>query len=420
MTPTSTPDPRDVVLTGIGPVTPIGTGVEDFWQGLLARQSAVRTITRFDATPFRTHVAAEIAHFDPADYVDAKRARRLDRFSGLTLAACRLALQDAVLDPHAVAPSRGGVFLGTALGGVAKGEEEHTAFLHGGVRDVDPAVALSVFPGAGSCNVAIETGWTGPNVTNGMSCASGAMALGEAMHAIRRGDCDVALAGGSEASLAPLCFGAFAIIRAMSQRNDDPATASRPFDADRDGFVMAEGAAMFVLESRAHAEARGARIHAQLSGYGTTNDAHHMTAPRPDGAEAARAIRLALGDAQLGPDEVEYVNAHGSSTSLNDVTEALALSHVFGERLARLPVSGTKGYHAHALGASGAFEAAVVALAMTRGWLPPCLNLSTVDPGCTGLDLIRGDGRAARPRVVLSNSFGFGGINAALVFRAAE
>ncbi len=414
----SAPRKRRVVVTGIGPITPIGVGMEGLWAGLRAGTSAVRTLTRFDPSPFRTHIAAEVHGFDAADYVDARRARRLDRYSAFTLAASALALRDAALDPHTVTADRAGCFLGTALGGVAKGEEEHEAFLKGGVRDVDPAVALSVFPGAGSCNVAIETGWTGPNVTNGMSCASGAMAIGEAMHAIRRGECDVALAGGSEAPLAPLCFGAFAIIRAMSQRNDDPATASRPFDADRDGFVMAEGAAMFVLEERSHAEARGARIYMEVAGYGTTNDAHHMTAPRPDGAQAARAIRMALDDAAAAPSEVSYINAHGSSTSLNDGIEASALGQVFGESLARIPVSGTKGYHAHALGASGAFEAAVCGLAFERGWLPPSINIVHVDPACAGLDLIRGAGREVRPDLVLSNSFGFGGINAALVFRA--
>lgn len=410
---------RRVVVTGIGCVTPIGIGRAGLWAGLQAGRSAVRSLTRFDPTPFRTHIGAEVDGFDPADFLDARRARRLDRFSALTLASAVLALRDAELDPRTTDPDRSGCFLGTALGGVAKGEAEHAAFLHGGVRDVDPAVALSVFPGAGSCNVAIETGWTGPNVTNGMSCASGAMAIGEAYHAIRRGDADVALAGGAEAPLAPLCFGAFAIIRAMSQRNDDPATASRPFDAGRDGFVMAEGAALLVLEARERALARGARIYLEVTGYGTTNDAHHMTAPRPDGTQAARAIRLALADAHLAPAEIGYVNAHGSSTSLNDVTEALALRHVFGDHVARLPVSGTKGYHAHALGASGAIEAAICALASAEGWLPPCLNLFDPDPGVTDLQLLRAP-MTASPEHLLSNSFGFGGINAALVFRRAD
>ena len=409
---------RRVVVTGIGCVTPIGTGTEALWAGLRARKSAVRTLTRFDPSPFRTHIAAEIDGFDPTDWLEAKRAKRLDRFSGLTLVGSTMALQDAELDPRSIDPTRGGCFLGTALGGVAKGEEEHTKFLEYGVRDVDPAVALSVFPGAGSCNVAIETGWTGPNVTNGMSCASGAMAIGEAFHVIRRGSADVLLAGGAEAPLAPLCFGAFAIIRAMSQRNDAPHAASRPFDAHRDGFVMGEGVAMLVLEERSRAVARGARIYMEIAGYGTTNDAHHMTAPRPDGAQASRAMHQALGDAHLQPHEIGYINAHGSATALNDVTEAGALRQVFGEAGVRqIPMSGTKGYHAHALGASGAIEAAISALALHHGWLPPSINLDENDPGALDLDLIRGEGRSVRPEHMLSNSFGFGGINAALVFR---
>ena len=409
---------RRVVVTGIGCVTPIGTGADGLWAGIRAERSAVRTLTRFDPSPFRTHMAAEIDDFDAGHYLDAKRAKRLDRFSGLTIVSAMMALRDAALDPRSVHADRAGCHLGTALGGVAKGEEEHTKFIERGVREVDPAVALSVFPGAGSCNVAIETGWTGPNVTNGMSCASGAMAIGEAYHVIRRGAADVIVAGGAEAPLAPLCFGAFAIIRAMSQRNDAPAVASRPFDAHRDGFVMGEGAAMLVLEERGRALARGARIYMEIIGFGTSNDAHHMTAPRPDGAEAARAIRLALADAAVQPHEIGHINAHGSSTSLNDVTEASALRQVFGvQGVRRVPVSGTKGYHAHALGASGAIEAAISALSLHHGWLPPCINLDAVDPGAADLDLIRGVGRATRPEHVLSNSFGFGGINAALVFR---
>jgi 3-oxoacyl-[acyl-carrier-protein] synthase II len=252
-----------------------------------------------------------------------------------------------------------------------------------------------------------------------MSCASGAMAIGDAFRAVRDGYADVMLAGGAEAPLMPLCYGAFAIIRAMSTRNDDPAAASRPFDRGRDGFVMAEGAAVIVLEERERAVARGARIYAELAGYGTSNDAYHMTAPRPDGRQAARAMCMALNDARVQPHEVGYVNAHGSSTPLNDPTETLAVKQVFGDHAGRLMVSGTKGYYGHALGASGAFEAAITALALSRGWLPPTVNLDTPDDGLD-LDFIPGSGREARPEVALSNSFGFGGINAALVFRRHE
>jgi 3-oxoacyl-[acyl-carrier-protein] synthase II len=284
---------------------------------------------------------------------------------------------------------------------------------------VDASLALAVFGGAASCNIAIEFGVYGPNSTNAMSCASGTIAVGDAFRQIRDGYADVMLCGGAEAPLAPLCFGAFSLIRAMSTRNDDPATASRPFDKDRDGFVMGEGSAVLILEEAGRATARGAPVYAEVLGYGVTNDGHHMTAPRPDAAQASRAMRLALQDAHVSPDEIGYVNAHGSSTPLNDPTETAAIKAVLGERAYRIPVSGTKGYYGHALGASGAFEAAICALGLARGWLPPTLNLSVPDQACD-LDYLPGTGRDATPEHLISNSFGFGGINAALVMRRAE
>jgi 3-oxoacyl-[acyl-carrier-protein] synthase II len=412
-------DARRVVVTGIGAVTPIGLGVDGLWEGLRRRRSAVRCITRFDPTAFKSRVAGEVADFVPTDHIEERRARRLDRYSQFTIAATRMALADAHLDLAREDPDRVGAMMGTALGGVAHGEKNYHAFLTEGPRAVDPALALTVFAGAASCNIAIEFGCTGPNSTNGMSCASGAIAIGDGFRAIVRGDADVMLAGGAEAPLAPLCFGAFAIIRAMSTRNDDPTHASRPFDAGRDGFVMAEGAAVLVLEERGRALARGAPVYAELCGFGLTNDAHHMTAPRPDGRQAARAMRNALGEAHVTPGEVGYINAHGSSTPLNDPTETSAIKQVFGDLAYRVPLSGTKGYYGHALGASGAIEAAICALASRRGWLPPTVNLETPDPACD-LPQVTGDGRDGRPEVLLSNSFGFGGINAALVFRRAD
>jgi 3-oxoacyl-[acyl-carrier-protein] synthase II len=412
-------DARRVVVTGIGAVTPIGLGVEGLWEGLRRRQSAVRCITRFDPTAFKSRVAGEVADFVPTDHIEERRARRLDRYSQFTIAATRMALADAHLDLAREDPDRVGAMMGTALGGVAHGEKNYHAFLTVGPRAVDPALALTVFAGAASCNIAIEFGCTGPNSTNGMSCASGAIAIGDGFRAIVRGDADVMVAGGAEAPLAPLCFGAFAIIRAMSTRNDDPARASRPFDAGRDGFVMAEGAAVLVLEERGRALARGAPVYAELCGFGLTNDAHHMTAPRPDGRQAARAIRNALAEAHVTPAEVGYINAHGSSTPLNDPTETSSIKQVFGELAYRVPLSGTKGYYGHALGASGAIEAAICALAARRGWLPPTINLEIPDPACD-LPQVTGAGRDHSPEVLLSNSFGFGGINAALVFRRAD
>ncbi|MGQ0560819.1 MAG: beta-ketoacyl-[acyl-carrier-protein] synthase family protein, partial [Gemmatimonadota bacterium] len=306
------------------------------------------------------------------------------------------------------------VQMGSALGGTANGEAQLLNLITSGIRAVNPAVALTTFCGAASCAVAIEFGFTGPNSTNAMSCASGTIAIGEAWRLIRDGLADVAIAGGMEAPLAPLCFGAFAIIRAMSTRNEEPERACRPFDAQRDGFIMGEGACALVLERYELAVRRGARIYAELAGYANTNDAHHMTAPRPDGAQAARAMRSALAVANLEPHDVDYVNPHGSSTPLNDATESQAIKQVLGERAYQIPISGTKPYHAHALGASGAIEAAVCCLAFERGWVPPTLNFEGGDAHCD-LDYVGAGGRAVQPRVILSNSFGFGGINACLV-----
>src|SRR6266536_4654120 len=409
---------RRVVITGVGAVTPIGTAAAGLWAGLAARRSAVREVTRFDPTPFRTRIAAEIPDFRPQDHLEAKRVRRLDRFSQLAVTSGQLALADAELVPAREDPDRSGAMMGSALGGVAFAESQVERFRAEGPRGLDPALALAVFPGAASCNIAIEFGFTGPNSTNAMSCASGTIAVGDALHTIRAGRADVMLAGGAEAPLAPMTYAAFSVIRAMSTRNHDPAHASRPFDEDRDGFVMGEGAAVLVLEERARAVARGARIYAEVVGHAYTNDAYHMTAPRPDGRQAARAMQLALADGAVTPAEVGYINAHGSSTPLNDSTETSAIKQLFGDHAYRLSVSGTKGYYGHALGASGAIEAAICALALERGWLPPTINLERPDPNCD-LDCLPGSGggRTASPAAVVSNSFGFGGINAALVLR---
>jgi 3-oxoacyl-[acyl-carrier-protein] synthase II len=410
---------RRVAITGIGAITPVGTGRENFWRGIRAERSAVRSMTRFDPSIFRSHNAAEVDDFRPEDHIDTKRAKRLDRFGQFSVAAARMALEDSGLRLEREDRERVGAMMGTALGGIGYAEEQLGRFLSAGLRAVDATLALAVFGGAASCNIAIEFGVSGPNSTNAMSCASGTMAIGEAFRQIRHGYADVMLAGGAEAPLAPLCFGAFALIRAMSTRNDDPQHASRPFDKDRDGFVMGEGSVVLTLEEWDRANARGAKIYAELCGYGTTNDAHHMTAPLPTGAQAARSMRLALDDAHLAPREIGYINAHGSSTPLNDPSETLAIKTVFGEHARRVPVSGTKGYYGHALGASGAFEAAICALSLGDEWLPPTVNLESPDPACD-LDYVPRAGRAARVEHVISNSFGFGGINAALVLRRAS
>jgi len=409
---------RRVAITGLGPITASGIGVDAFWDGLRRERSPIRRITRFDPSMWRSHLAAEVDGFEPDRYIDPKRARRLDRYAQFSIAATRLALEDAGLDPAALEPDRVAVQVGSALGGVAYAEEQVTNLMTRGIRAVDPRVALTTFGGSASCSIAIEFGFTGPNATNAMSCASGTIALGEGWRLIRDGLCDAVIAGGVEAPLAPLSFGAFAIIRAMSTRNDEPDRACRPFDRGRDGFVMGEAAALLVLESWDHAVARGARIYGELAGYGTTNDAHHMTAPRPDGSQAARAITQALAAADTPPRDVDFVSPHGSATPLNDGTETLAIKNALGRRAYQVPVSGTKPYYAHALGASGAVEAVICCLAMERGWIPPTLNLDDPDDGCD-LDYVAGTGRRHRPTTCLSHSFGFGGINAALVIRAA-
>ena len=409
---------RRVVITGIGAVTPIGTSKDGLWTGLRAQQSAVRSLTRFDPTPFRSHNAAEVSDFVATDFLEHRRAKRLDRYGQFTLAAARQAIEDSGIDLAAEDRDRIGAMMGTALGGVGYAEEQLGIYLDRGLKAVDPLLALSVFGGASSCNVAIEFGVTGPNSTNSMSCASGTIAVGDAFRQIRDGYADVMIAGGAEAPLMPLCYGAFTLVRAMSTRNDDPAHASRPFDAQRDGFVMGEGSAVMILEEHGRAVARGAPIYAEVLGYGTTNDAHHMTAPRPDGVQAARSIQRALQDAHVSPGEGGYVNAHGSSTPLNDPTETTALKNVFGDHAYRLQVSSTKGYYGHALGASGAIEAAICALALSNEWLPPTVNLEHTDSACD-LDYIPREGRHSDVEHVVSNSFGFGGINAAIVLRRA-
>jgi 3-oxoacyl-[acyl-carrier-protein] synthase II len=376
----------------------------------------VRAVTRFDATPFRSRVAAEIDDFDPLDHMEARRARRLDRFSQLAVAASRQACLDADLRPGADTAESTAVYLGSALGGVAFGEEQHERYLARGFPAVDPMLALAVFGGAGATNAAIELGLRGPVMGNANSCASGLMAIGEAFRYLRAGCGEVALAGGAEAPLAPLTFGAFARIKAMSTRNAEPRQASRPFDRARDGFVMGEGAAVMVLETAEHAARRGRRPYAEVLGYGATNDAYHMTMPLPSGAQAARAICLALSEARVAPCEVGYVNAHATGTPLGDPAETLALRLAFGDHGARVPVSGTKGLHGHPLGASGAIEAAITVLALDRRWLPATTNLADPDTACC-LAHVAAPGQASRAEIAVTNSFGFGGINASLVLR---
>jgi 3-oxoacyl-[acyl-carrier-protein] synthase II len=416
---------RRVWITGIGVLTPIGIGRDAFWVGVRDGRSPVRRIDRFDPSPFRSQVAAQVDGFDPLDHMDAKTARQLDRFSQFGLVAGRLALEDAGLTPggaRAPEKERIGVYLGSALGGIAYAELQHERYLERGIKAVAPNLALAVFGGAAPANLGIALDVRGPILSTANSCASGSVALGEAADAIRSGQIDAAIAGGAEVPLSPLAFGAFDIIRALSSGfNDAPEHAARPFDSGRDGFVMGEGAALLVLERAEVAEARGAAPYAEVLGYGATSDAHHMVQPRPDGLEAARAISIALRDGAVAADEIDYVNAHASSTPIGDIAEARAIELALGERAATVPVSGTKALYGHPLGASGAIEAAICALAIRDGWAPPTVNLAHPDPDITAiLPGLLDTGRPGTYRRVLSTSFGFGGLNAALVLGRPE
>lgn len=406
-----------VVITGIGAISPIGNCAEGLWAGVRRGESAVARVSRFDPSPFASQVAGEVT-FDPLDHMPPKRARRLDRFSQFALVSAQMALEDAGLCPEQAASAGAGIYIGSALGGVAFGEEQHEAYVRHGAGKVNPLLALSVFGGAASSNVTIEMGLNGPSLAYGNSCAAGLIAIGEAARLIQDGRVPLMLAGGAEAPLAPLTFGAFAMIRVLSTRNDDPGTASRPFDKGRDGFVISEGGCVLALESLDHARERGARIYAELLGYATTSDAHHMTAPHPDGTYAARAMTQALESAGITAGDVDYVNAHGSSTVLNDSTECKAIRIALGEHADAVAVSGTKGLHGHALGATGAWETAICAMALQRGHLPGTANMQEKDPACD-LDVIPPGGRDSRARTLLCNAFGFGGVNASLVMRAA-
>ncbi len=410
---------RRVVITGLGAVTPIGQTRKGLWEGVHREASAVRHITRFDPSDLRSHVAAEVDDFDIAAYVPARRASRMDRFSQFSLAAAMQAVEDAELCLDREDRERVGIYMGSALGGVGYAEEQHRQYLDKGLRSVSMTLALSVFGGASSSNIAMELGLNGPQLANTNSCASGALAVGEATRAIRLGDADVILAGGAEAPLAPLTYGAFALIRAMSTRNHDPRGACRPFDAERDGFVMGEGAATLVLEELGHALRRGAPILGEVLGYGSSGDAYHMTAPLPSGRQAARSMTLALADAGCAADEIEYVSAHGSSTPLGDAAETVAIKTALGENAGKVPISATKSMHGHPLGASGVLELGISLLSFAEDYLPPTINVCTADQECD-LDYVPNVGRRARVSRIISNSFGFGGINAAIVLGRYE
>jgi len=406
---------RRVVITGVGPITCIGTGKEAFWRGILAERSGISLVTGFDTSQFQARCGGEIRDWDGTAFFPPHRIKRLDRYAQFAVASALMALEDAGLPWSREKPqARVGVSFGTALGGIANAEAEHQLFLKKGSRGVNPTLALQVFGGSAHSNIAIECGFRGVGTTNSNSCASGTVAVGEAMRYIRDGMAEVMIAGGAEAPLSPLTYGAFDFIKTMSRWQGDPALACRPFDRLRDGFVMGEGGASLVMEELEHALKRGAHIYAEVLGYALNNEAYHMTSPLPGGEAVLQCMWDALRDAGVEPGQIDYINAHASSTQLNDANESACIRALFGEHADGLTVSGTKAYTAHPLGATGAIEAALCALALERGYIPPTLNWREADPACD-LDVAPNHGRTQRLDYVMTNAFGFGGINSCAV-----
>jgi 3-oxoacyl-[acyl-carrier-protein] synthase II len=407
---------RRVVVTGLGALTPLGNTVEEYWSALKEGRSGVGPITRFDATGYPTRIAAEVRGFDPLKYVDKKEARRLDPYLQYAMACAVMAVEDAGIDTGKVDGDRFGVLIGSGIGGITTLLETHKTLLEKGPDRVSPFFIPMMIVNMASGLVSMRFGAKGPNSSVVTACATGNHTIGDAFKILQRGDADVMIAGGAEAIIVPLTIAGFCSMKAMSTRNDQPARASRPFDANRDGFVCGEGGGILVLEALEHAVRRDARIYAEIVGYGMTGDAHHMTAPDPAGDGAARAMAAALRDAGLPPAAVGYINAHGTSTPYNDKFETLAIKRVFGDHARRLAVSSTKSMTGHLLGAAGGVEAIATVLALHHGLLPPTINYETPDPDCD-LDYVPNQARKQDVEVALSNAFGFGGTNAALAFR---
>jgi 3-oxoacyl-[acyl-carrier-protein] synthase II len=409
-------EPRRVVVTGVGALTPIGNTAEALWTGLLEGRSGIGPITKFDAAAYPTRIAGEIRNFDPLAFVDKKDARRLDPYLQYAIASAAMAVTDAGLDTSAVDAERFGVLIGSGIGGITTLLEGEHVLLEKGPDRVSPFIIPMLIINMASGLVSMRFGAKGPNSSVVTACATGNHAIGDAFRLIRFGEADVMIAGGAEAMIVPLTVAGFCAMKAMSTRNDEPQKASRPFDAARDGFVCGEGAGIVVIESLEHALRRDARIYAEVIGYGMTGDAHHMTAPDPEGDGAARAMALALKSAGLAASDVGYINAHGTSTPYNDKFETIAIKRVFGDHAKKLAVSSTKSMTGHLLGAAGGVEAIATTLALHHGVLPPTINYETPDPECD-LDYVPNQARKQDVEVALSNAFGFGGTNATLAFR---
>jgi len=408
-----------VVITGLGAVTPIGNEVSTFWKNMISGVSGIDYVTAFDTSEYTTRIAGEVKNFNPEDYMDRKEAKRVDRFIQFAIAATKQALAQADLDISKMDATRAGVYIGSGIGGLATLEENHKILLEKGPRRVSPFMVPMMIANMASGLVSIEIGAKGPNSSVVSACATGTHAIGDAAEIIRRGRADVMIAGGSEATIRPLAFAGFGNMKALSTRNDEPQKASRPFDLNRDGFVMGEGAGILVLESLEHAKKRGATILAEVAGYGMSGDAYHLTAPAPEGEGAARAMKEALLDADLDPTEVDYINAHGTSTDYNDKFETLAIKSVFGDYAYKVAISSTKSMTGHLLGAAGGVEAIACVLAIREGIIPPTINYETPDPDCD-LDYVPNEARKANVRVAMSNSLGFGGHNATIILKAYE
>ncbi len=410
---------RRVVVTGVGLVTPLGTGIQKTWEGLCAGRSGIDRITRFDTSDYDVKIAAEVKDFEAEAFMDKKVAKHLDLFVQYAVAGARMALDDANFAVTEENATRVGSITGTGLGGLPTIEKYHSVCLERGNRRITPFFIPMVIPNMGAGQISIVYKTKGPNLSTSTACAAGTHAVGEAFRSIARGDADVVITGGSESVVCPLAVGGFNAMKALSRRNDEPARASRPFDRDRDGFIISEGAGILILEELEHAKARGARIYAEVAGYGLSGDGFHMAAPPEDGDGAVRCMRMALADAGMSPEDIDYINAHGTSTPLNDLVESRAIKTVFGEHAYRLAVSSTKSMTGHMLGGAGGIEAAFTALSVHHQIAPPTINLENPSDECD-LDYVPNQAREMRIRAAVSNSFGFGGTNAVIVMKRYE
>ncbi len=407
---------RRVVVTGMGAVTPLGIGVDETWSAMLEGKSGVGLITQFDAAAFATKIAGEVKGFDPALYIEAKEIKKMDRFIHLAIAASRMAMEQSGLQVTEANAERVGVMVGSGMGGLIAIEKYHAITLEKGPRKITPFFIPMLIVNLASGHISIIFGAKGPNSAVVTACATGTHNIGDAFKIIQRGDADAMIAGGTEACVTPMGIGGFNAMKALSTRNDEPERASRPFDLDRDGFIMGEGAGLMVLEELEHAKARGANILAELAGYGLSGDAYHLTAPAPNGEGAARCIKMAMKDAGINPEDISYVNAHGTSTKFNDEFETMAIKSSLGDRAYKVPVSSTKSMTGHLLGAAGGVEAIVAVKTIMEGKIPPTINYETPDPLCD-LDYVPNTARDMEVQAALSNSFGFGGTNGCLIFK---